>query len=59
MAEQTVSVLRTVDDRVLPVAGVYEIDAPDAVRNAIGRLPSGPFRSRGELVAAIEEIASA
>ena len=28
MPEQTISVLRTVDDRVIPAAGVYAIDAP-------------------------------
>ena len=37
MAEQTISVLRTVDDRVIPVAGVYEIDAPHTSVEFVGR----------------------
>jgi polyisoprenoid-binding protein YceI len=37
MPEQTISVLRTLDDRVIPVAGVYEIDAPHTSVEFIGR----------------------
>ena len=37
MPEQTVSVLRTVDDRVIPVAGVYEIDAAHTSVEFVGR----------------------
>jgi polyisoprenoid-binding protein YceI len=37
MPEQTVSVLRRVDDRVIPVAGVYEIDAPHTSVEFVGR----------------------
>ncbi len=33
-----------------------EIRAPDAVQDAIRRLPSGPFLSRDALVAAIERL---
>src|SRR5437667_3387125 len=37
MPEQTISVLRTVDDRVIPVAGVYEIDASHTAVEFVGR----------------------
>ena len=37
MPEQTVSVLRSVDDQVIPVAGVYEIDAPHTSVEFVGR----------------------
>jgi polyisoprenoid-binding protein YceI len=37
MPEQIVSVLRTVDDRVLPVTGVYEIDAAHTSVEFVGR----------------------
>jgi len=33
-----------------------ELNAPDAVQEAIDRLPAGPIESRAELVAAIERI---
>src|SRR3989441_9697878 len=37
MPEQTGSVLRTVDDRVIPLAGVYEIDAAHTSVEFVGR----------------------
>jgi polyisoprenoid-binding protein YceI len=37
MPEQTFSVLRKVDDRVIPVAGVYEIDAAHTSVEFVGR----------------------
>src|SRR5438309_10352744 len=37
MANQTVSVLRTRDDQVIPVAGIYEIDAPHTAVEFVGR----------------------
>ena len=37
MPDQTISVLRRVDDRVIPVAGVYEIDAPHTSVEFVGR----------------------
>jgi len=37
MANQTVSVLRTRDDQVIPVAGIYEIDAPHTSVEFVGR----------------------
>src|SRR5438876_11068930 len=37
MPEQTISVLRTVDDRVIPAAGVYEIDAAHTSVEFVGR----------------------
>src|SRR5437667_11703063 len=37
MSNQTVSVLRTRDDRVIPVAGVYEIDAAHTSVEFVGR----------------------
>ena len=37
MPNQTVSVLRTRDDRVLPVAGVYEIDGAHTSVEFVGR----------------------
>jgi polyisoprenoid-binding protein YceI len=37
MANQTVSVLRTRDDKVIPVAGVYEIDAAHTSVEFVGR----------------------
>ena len=37
MANQTVSVLRTRDDRVIPVAGVYEIDGAHTSVEFVGR----------------------
>jgi polyisoprenoid-binding protein YceI len=37
MPERTINVLRTVDDRVIPVAGVYEIDAPHTSVEFVGR----------------------
>src|SRR5438477_11635486 len=37
MSSRTVSVLRTVDDRVIPVAGVYEIDASHTSVEFVGR----------------------
>ena len=37
MPEQTISVLRTVEDRVIPVAGVYEIDAAHTSVEFVGR----------------------
>src|SRR5205085_9834610 len=37
MSNQTVSVLRTRDDRVIPVAGVYEIDGAHTSVEFVGR----------------------
>ena len=37
MSNQTVSVLRTRDDQVIPVAGIYEIDAPHTSVEFVGR----------------------
>src|SRR3954451_25258573 len=37
MANQTVDVLRTRDDRVIPVAGVYEIDGAHTSVQFVGR----------------------
>src|SRR5881227_1023575 len=37
MSSQTVSVLRTRDDRVIPVAGVYEIDGAHTSVEFVGR----------------------
>jgi polyisoprenoid-binding protein YceI len=37
MPEQTISVLRSVDDQVIPVAGVYEIDAAHTSVEFVGR----------------------
>jgi hypothetical protein len=45
-------------DKSVLLIRAREINAPDAVRVAIGHLRSGPFQSRDELVAAIEMISS-
>src|SRR5258708_33959105 len=37
MADRTVSVLRTHDDRLIPVAGVYDIDGPHTAVEFVGR----------------------
>src|SRR5947209_19323387 len=37
MSNQTVNVLRTLDDRVIPVAGVYEIDGAHSSVEFVGR----------------------
>src|SRR5213592_4264564 len=37
MSDRTVSVLRTHDDRLIPVAGVYDIDAPHTSVEFVGR----------------------
>src|SRR5947209_8874703 len=37
MSDRTVSVLRTRDDRLIPVAGVYEIDAAHTSVEFVGR----------------------
>src|SRR2546426_9638002 len=37
MSDQTVSVLRTRDDRVIPAAGVYEIDGAHTSVEFVGR----------------------
>ena len=37
MSDRTVSVLRTRDDQVIPVAGVYEIDGPHTSVEFVGR----------------------
>ena len=37
MPDRTVSVLRTHDDRVIPVAGVYDIDGPHTAVEFVGR----------------------
>src|SRR6266446_10991801 len=37
MSNQTVNVLRTVDDQVIPVAGVYEIDGAHTSVEFVGR----------------------
>ena len=37
MSDRTVSVLRTLDDRVMPVAGVYEIDGAHTSVEFVGR----------------------
>src|SRR5207249_11673481 len=37
MSDRTVSVLRTHDDRLIPVAGVYDIDGPHTSVEFVGR----------------------
>ena len=37
MADRTVSVLRTHDDRLIPVAGIYDIDGPHTSVEFVGR----------------------
>src|SRR5258706_2303063 len=37
MPEKTINVLRTVNDQVIPAAGVYEIDAPHTSVEFVGR----------------------
>jgi hypothetical protein len=46
-------------DRATLLERALELNAPDAVRVAIGLLPNGAIGSRAELVAAIERMTSA
>jgi hypothetical protein len=45
-------------DRAALLCRAKKIDAPEAVQEAIRRLPSGSFRSLDELVTAVENISA-
>lgn len=62
MSDRTVSVLRTRDDRVIPEAGVYDIESYQTITfrsTGVKALPEGAWSVDGDLTVAMSERAVA